>query len=737
MLKAIALNLLLALGSVAATASSHESRDVGQHEARAFTPSPSCPSDQTFNRLKWKCVCRNPDQTIKAGETSCSCPEGEKMVGKAPGTGCITDCGSQARFVPSKGVCVCSKSYLTYNSDKTCSCAPEKKDTGSGCGSCQCTNLPGAVYTDDGCSCPDNTKLNALKTKCVPECGSKAHLNNDETECECNAQPATFSNGVCTCTGPNKVLNAAGTSCVPSCGSEARLNEAETSCECIIRDATFDAVNKVCNCNSFNKPIKSEPLKRCIPHCGSNAYYHPFLDQCKCFAPGAAFHTETGTCHCTDPQKPLLNAAGTKCTPKCGKNARLKSNEDECECSISGATLQSDNTCSCEDATRPIANADKGKCVPDCGKDANLNTEGTSCECKAEGADFDGVDKICICPSTPNKLKLNEAHDECVFDCGSQGKVKQDNTGCECKANGAAWDNTALTCDCGTSADLSHDFSKCSCKLEGAIFTASGQTCACPSEAPTIMSANNANTKCVLDCGTAGGSLNGDGSECECKKPNSHFDTTSLTCECNNNFFPGAKGACVSDCGSEATYKNGECVCSKKGQAYTDDGTSKTCACPTAGDVWTDGSCHVDCGSVAHWDKKTSKCVCDKKGQTFTSGANTCGCDTGFKWNGGACVKDCGDAATYNAKSQLCVCNDKTKIFTEADAPTYGTCACAATHTWNGSKCVLDCGPSASLSGSKCVCDKRGMTWTDKVCACPGGATYDESKRRCPAVVQT
>ncbi|KAJ3546112.1 hypothetical protein NM208_g2179 [Fusarium decemcellulare] len=107
-----------------------------------------------------------------------------------------------------------------------------------------------------------------------------------------------------------------------------------------------------------------------------------------------------------------------------------------------------------------------------------------------------------------------------------------------------------------------------------------------------------------------------------------------------------------------------------------------------------------------------------------------------YKFDGSTCVKNCGDDATYNTKTSLCVCNAKTKIFTQADAPVYGTCACADTDVWNGSKCVLDCGPDASLSGGKCVCDKRGMTWTAKVCACDGGATWDAAKRRCPAVQQ-
>ncbi|KAF4990105.1 hypothetical protein FDECE_14488 [Fusarium decemcellulare] len=752
MLKTLALNLLLALGSVSAASGSHESRGVAHHEERGFTPSPSCPSDQKFDRIKWKCVCKNPDQTVKTGETSCSCPTGEKIVGQAPGTACITDCGSQARFVPSKGLCVCYKSYLTYNTDKTCSCAPEKKDTGSGCvnrctgskaawvvdnslpdkGSCSCTaGLPGATYSDsDGCTCPDGTKLNAAKTKCVPDCGSKATLMADEATCACNAPGASYSAGTCTCTDPNKYLNAAGTKCVPVCGNEASLNSAETGCECNIKGADFNSGSKTCSCPA-SRPNKSTQLQKCIPECGPQAHYDSGLDACDCNAPGASFSTSTKTCSCPNPDKPVLNASGTKCTPRCGTNARLKANEDECECSIAGATLHSNNACSCDDADKPIANSDKNKCVPDCGDDANLNTEGTECNCKATSATFVKSSKSCVCPTTGDKMKLNAAHDDCVYDCGSQGKVKGDSSGCECKADGATWDKDQQTCDCGSSADLAGDSSKCNCKLQGATFTPSGQSCACPSDAPSKMKPNSANTQCVLDCGSAGGSLNDDASACECKKPNSHFDATQLTCECDTNFFPSPKGACISDCGSDATYKSGGCVCNKKGQVFTDDGNTKSCACPTAGDVWTDGSCHADCGSEAHWDKKSSQCTCDKKGKTFNAGV--CSCDDGYKYDGSTCVKNCGDDATYNTKTSQCVCNAKTKVFTEAAAPAYGTCACADTDVWNGSKCVLDCGPDASLSGGKCVCDKRGMTWTAKTCACDGGMTWDAAKRRCPA----
>ncbi|KAH7211477.1 hypothetical protein DER44DRAFT_717595 [Fusarium oxysporum] len=363
MIKSLALNLLLTLGSVAA--SQPQSENGLSARADPFT------CGNLAVKVKWinKCICTDIiHATIDSSGKFCTCDSGYKQSGNK----CVKDCGDDADFgyssTDKKWACHCKNKWLTY-SNKACACPDSQTDDGDKCiidcgteaslssdeKSCVCTLAEGTKFDKSALKCPcDAPDYKAFKGKCIPDCGSAAYWNHKTVSmdaCVCKKRGQTFTKDGKTCACDGSLVWSDG-SCHKDCGKDAHWDSRRNDCVCEKRGQLFNGNGATCSCPTA-KPIWDG--SRCVPDCGDYASYNYRAGVCVCDKKGKVFTASNKSCDCPAPQVWLLG----KCQVDCGSDAGWDKRTQKCVCYKSGQ-LYDNGSCACP-ADKP-AWSSKYKC---------------------------------------------------------------------------------------------------------------------------------------------------------------------------------------------------------------------------------------------------------------------------------------------------------------------------------------------------------------------------------------
>ncbi|KAM0425691.1 hypothetical protein ACHAPT_008938 [Fusarium lateritium] len=697
--KAISLNLLMTLGSVAA--SSLTERASNSLEARA-----AC-GKNTISVLG-KCYCKSIAFT-KDSNGDCGCDPGYKVSGLL----CIADCPSTAR-VNLKNECTCKSTYLTFK-DGVCKCDKvSQKDDGA-----KCTDI-----------CPG------------PYNNFKGVSANPQCECDTNYVPAT----------PPAV------GCVRDCSNGATPTTNQLACECKAEHFVLTSNGKECQCDPDYIPGTGADDGKCVPKCFNGAT--PKTDgshDCECTADNFILTSNNRECQCDPDYVPGEGADADKCVPKCFNGATTKTDgSHDCECTADNFILTNNNReCQCDPDYVPGEGADADKCVPKCSNGATIKTDGShTCECTDTNAVLTNNDRECTC-----KAKYTTGtgpHDGVCVPVCSDGAVPEDDlSGCKCSDANAvliAPDNQKCECKakyetgtgaqdgvcvptCSNGAVAKTDLSGCKCSDDNAeLIAPDNQKCTCKATFATGTGANS--NKCVPVC-TGIATLKADGTVCECPA-HATLKQGDRDCECDTNYIsttkPKKQPACVYNCGPAKLKDTFDgCVCDKPNTEFKD--ATVGCGCKSGFTGLSRFGCVSDCGTTeAKWNTAQAACVCNVKAYTYTLSNNVghCACegDLVYAEGDGVCHESCGTEADWNKKSRACICRRKGQRFDN------GSCSCPGApgeQKWDGQKCIPDCGPDAQYDGkqAKCVCLKRGEKWANKVCACDAGFTWKNQQKGC------
>lgn len=742
MIKSLALNLLLALGSVAAA--SQPRADEGGLSARYPAPV-TCGNLATPDR--GSCKCTDNDAVLNAAKTACSCKSGFKQVGNE----CVRDCGSDAEWKGSFFTgyeCKCKTSYLSYTaSTKSCACSKSYQEDRGG----KCQDIcPGAVYHPSGvpekCVCPQTSrKFDFTDKKCVNKCPAditnfKASENEAGFVCECKSPDKKFANNNCN------------TPKCPVSGSKYKSDDAQGKPVCECEDKSKKLVDDACvpKCpkkdETFSKDGDNGPV--CVK---------------KCPEEGTEFDkdgpNDTAICKCVKDSEKL--GSDGKCSPKCTKPEE-KWTEDTAEgspvckpkCPEKGTRFVKDGdketdpaVCECiEDSEKLNSN---GQCEPKCDKAEEKWTEDTAegpvckSKCPEKGTAFvkDGEKKsdppVCKCIADEEKL---DSDGKCVLKCDKPEEkwTEDDNDGqpiCVKKCPKAdqqfVKDGEKKTdppvCECVAKSEKLDDGD---CKPK----------CAKPSEKWTEDD-NNGNAVCVKKCDKEDEKWTGDSDDddktpiCEPKCPKTGQKWVSdgekeddpPICGCVKASEKLYDGECTPKCPIDHTVfvKDGE------------DGEPPVCECDDEKNYLTEDGCKPKCPADATYKKNGDDwtCDCPNTGEVFTKADSDsdpkCACDSDEKHvKDGKCVSKCPAGATYHAQTSGYTCDCSTAIAGSDWDKDNNSCGCPAKNADNEKlilndakdKCVLDCGSEAKLStsGDKCECK---TTY---------GTKFDKNLRQCP-----
>ncbi|KAM0255786.1 hypothetical protein ACHAPA_012381 [Fusarium lateritium] len=711
-IKSLALNLLLALGSVAATS---QPRSEGGLSAR-FPAPPNC---GVLAKVSGNvCKYTDDDALLNSDQKSCSCKNGYKQVG----TQCVPDCGSDANW---NGLyCKCKKSFLVYSSSsKSCACLWSYQEERDG----QCKDIcPGAIYHRSGpekCVCPRTSqKFDYDDKKCVNKC--PADITNFNTSdngvtftCECKSSDKKFDNNNCN---------------TPKCsvsGSKFKGDDSKGNpiCECEDKSKKIDNGACVLKCPKndeiFNKDGANGPVcdKKC-PEEGTEFDSDGSNNKpiCKCVKKSEKLGTN-GKCSlkCTKPEEHWTSdttEGAPVCEPKCSeKGTRFVKDGDKyndpavCEC-IEDSEKLDDNgkcvlKCSKNDEEWSEDNGDEPFCIKKCPKagqqfvkDGDKKDDPPVCECVAKDEKLEGGVCKPKCEKPSEKWTEDNGNTPvCVKKCDKKDEkwdgdddIKNPICKPKCPKSGQKWlsdgekEDDAPICGCVKKEEKLDDGEcKPKCTVDNTVFVKDGEdgeppVCECDDE-KNYLTKTGCKPKCPKD---AVFKKNGD--EWTCDRPNTDEVFTKATSD------SGPNCACDSD---EKHVRQGPspmplrrprlprlqrpCICKKRGQKFTK--SDKSCACDIPL-VWSDGSCHMSCGKYANWDKSRKECVCQKRGQLFDDESSTCACPGKKIWDSSQCIPNCGDYATWNGRNKACICDKKGQVFT----PSTSSCDCPDGEKWIG-----------------------------------------------------
>jgi hypothetical protein len=599
----------------------------------------------------------------KNGQYSCTCPTGQAPKNGACSSEPTNTCGTDATK-DSKGNCVCKAPGARFGTDKKCSCGTNASLVNNACvcsvkdaswkkgssGQYECVCANGKAPQNGVCSSQPTNDCGKNATKdskgnCVcaapgatfePRdkscgCGSDAYLGHDGKSCVCSKTGATWTkgrNGGYSCVRPEPQCGRGGIKSNGACvckAAGATLSKSDNSCSCG-GGASLSADGSKCQCSSGSTWTKGQNgAYSCVkpePQCGRGATKSN--GACLCKAPGATLNKSDNSCSCaggaslsTDGSKCQCSSGSTwtkgragtyscvKPEPQCGRGATKS--YGGCVCKAPGATLvKADNSCSCAGG-------------------ASLSADGSKCQCSSGSTWTKGRNGgySCVKPEPQ---------------CG-RGAISSYG-GCVCKAPGATLNKSGKSCGCGSHASLSGDGSKCVCSVSGAAWTkgrTGGYSCQCPAGK---VERNGACQVPPPSCGRNAYAKNG---SCVCKAPGAKFDPYSKSCSC--------PGATLSSSGDS-------CQCAGYGTSWTQDGYGKySCQCPKD-QVLKNGSCRPkepDCGPNAKYS--SGSCVCNNSALVYDSRSKSCGCGTdawlNSKGNGCNCKSS---GMLWGQRSHTCAC---------------------------------------------------------------------------------
>ncbi|RSL58405.1 hypothetical protein CEP54_007815 [Fusarium duplospermum] len=594
--KAFSLNLLLTLGSVAASALSE--RDTSPLERRV-----------TCGKNTWKI----------GGKCYCNRLQGFRppLYRRLP----------FRAYVNWKNKCACNKSYLTFK-DNTCKCALDsQKNDGAKCTD-KCPGPYNNWVKEDECACDPKFIPNPDTSVpgCVRDCSNGAVPNDDSTACVCTGENFVLKGNQKECECAPDYVPGEGEDegkCVAKCFGGATPLADHSGCECKAENFKLKTGNRECECKADYVPGEGADSDKCVPLCSNGATPKEDHSGCECLDANAHLVNDNRECACNTKWSLGSGPNSQICIPDCSNGATPKTDNTGCECLDTNAQLTNNQQeCECKALFKP----DQGSCVPDC-LSATPKADNSGCECTKAHFQLKENKQDCECvpPFVPG---TGDNSDKCVPVCVAPATLKADGSACECPSH-AHLKGSGLECDCdpkyilttkpkkqptciydcGT-AKLNPTFDGCTCEKPNTEFKQDTKSCGCKTGYTGL-----SRFGCVSDCGTTDAKWN------------------------------SAKSACV---------------CNVKAYTYTPaDGTvSAKCGCAKATDVYEegDGICHESCGDDADWNKKSRACICRKKGMQFNNGACACPKPDEQKWNGSKCVPDCGNDAQYDNKQARCVC---------------------------------------------------------------------------------
>ncbi|KAM0329652.1 hypothetical protein ACHAPQ_006722 [Fusarium lateritium] len=766
MIKPLALNLLLAFGSVAATS---QPRSEGGLSARVAPP-PTC---GVLAKVSGNvCKCTDNDAVLNSDQKSCSCKNGYKQVGS---TQCVPDCGSDADW---NGLyCKCKKSFLIYSSSsKSCACLWSYQEERDG----QCKDIcPGAIYRRSGpekCVCPRTSqKFDYDDKKCVNKC--PADITNFNTSdngvtftCECKSSDKKFDNNNCN---------------TPKCsvsGSKFKGDDSKGNpiCECEDKSKKIDNGACVLKCPKndeiFNKDGANGPVcdKKC-PEEGTEFDSDGSNNKpiCKCVKKSEKLGTN-GKCSlkCTKPEEHWTSdttEGAPVCEPKCSeKGTRFVKDGDKyndpavCEC-IEDSEKLDDNgkcvlKCSKNDEEWSEDNGDEPVCIKKCPKagqqfvkDGDKKDDPPVCECVAKDEKLEGG--VCKPKCEKPSEKWTEDNGDtpvCVKKCDKKDEKWDGDDNDKnpiCKPNDGENEDDDPTCGC-VKKEEKLDVGECKpkCTVDNTVFVKDGEdgeppVCECDDEKNYLIDAG-CKPKCPKD---ATFKKNGDEWTCECPNIDEVFTKATSDsgpkCACDSDEKHVKDGKCVPKCPTGATCHGNTdgytCDCTATIAGSDWDKEKNTCGCPiknadneklTLNDA--KDKCVLNCGSEAKLSTNGDKCECNKSyGTKFDKALLQCPCDApDFRASNGVCVPDCGTQATLDSARTGCVCKKRGQKFTKSDK----SCACDIPLVWSDGSCHMSCGKYANWDKSRkeCVCQKRGQLFNDasSTCACSGKKIWDGSQ---------
>ncbi|ENH66787.1 hypothetical protein FOC1_g10007443 [Fusarium oxysporum f. sp. cubense race 1] len=743
MIKSLALNLLLTLGSVAA--SQPQSENGLSARADPFT------CGNLAVKVKWinKCICTDIiHATIDSSGKFCTCDSGYKQSGNK----CVKDCGDDANFgyssTDKKWACHCKNKWLTY-SNKACACPDSQTDDGvSAC----VDKCPGATYTVDGssykCECSkDSQKWDTGSLSCVDKCPASITDYNTDGSCTCKDPDFKYSGGdngdcdtkKCPVDGTKYDGDDKGQPKCPCTDSKKKLNGAGDACElkCPVSGSDYTGQDDgegapICKCNDPSMKLDGGA---CVPKCDSDSTFvkdgdnpgdDPVCDK-KCPNGGTEFvkdgdnSGDPPVCKCTDEAYTINDQL--KCDKKCP--------EDGTTFVKDGDNASDPPVCKCDDESLKING--QLKCDKKCPTDGTTfvkdgDNAGDPPVCKCDDDSLIINDQLTCDPKCSNPdtefVKDGDAGQPAECKCKDDKKYLDGSNSCKNKCpDGATYDDSGSdwTCNCPNVGEhytkaTADAGPKCACDDDKQVVPGDNKcTSKCPAGATYTPDNSEKGYTCGCDAAIAGSNYDSDNNKCTCPTTNSDGFTIKL----NDN-----KDKCIIDCGTEASLSSDEksCVCTlAEGTKF--DKSALKCPCDAPDYKAFKGKCIPDCGSAAYWNHKTvsmDACVCKKRGQTFTKDGKTCACDGSLVWSDGSCHKDCGKDAHWDSRRNDCVCEKRGQLFNDNGA----TCSCpTAKPIWDGSRCVPDCGDYASYNyrAGVCVCDKKGKVFTasNKSCDCP------------------
>lgn len=445
-----------------------------------------------------------------------------------------------------------------------------------------------------------------------------------------------------------------GSQCKPTCGSDGSAYWSTKSNACVCKNTAlkFNTSSKKCDCgtgktwDSYNR--------KCIKSCGQGASLNRW-GQCTCSTPGQTYDSTYKKC--VSVCKDGSSYKNGKCVcPKSGWTYSTYSKKCSPPKCASGATW-TDGRCKCSKANYDYTNS---KCVLNCGSEATA--KGDTCVCKIGTKTFDSATKSCSCPSN---TEWNRSAWKCVEKCGTSAHWSTSRNACVCNDSGKTFSNGV--CSCGTDEEYKNGACTPKCG-DDAWWNKDKQRCICQDEGKTYDKTNG----------------------CGCYGDDEKYDSRAK--------------ACVPNCGSSATYRQGGCKCNESGLIYNKD--DKTCNAP---------NCPKNAEYVKADGTNPATCRCTRDDQKYDESSRQC-------------VSRCPKKSYW--ESNKCRCNNENHVVRD------DICQCplgTSPDKSNANRCTPDCKDGASWSHSEnaCVCKGEGTEYKNDLCTCASGYVLGIDEKTC------